>query len=48
MSEQGRFIPLLSRSDTAAALAPALLPSGQSLVILVPYLWLLCSSWSRS
>src|SRR5258706_3021923 len=41
MSDQGRFIPLLLDRIPPLRWLRRLLPSGQSLVILVPYLWLL-------
>jgi len=41
MSDQGRFIPLLLDRIPPLRWLRRLLPSGQSLVILVPYAWLL-------
>jgi len=41
MSDQGRFIPLLLDRIPPLRWLRRLFPSGQSLVILVPYLWLL-------
>ena len=41
MSNRGRFIPLLLDRIPPLRWLRRLLPSGQSLVILVPYLWLL-------